>query len=108
MFEKMFDKFIRSRITELRLRKGVSGYQMSLNLGHGKNYIRSITSGRTLPALTELLYICEYLGVSVRDFFDDTAQNPALIHEIVKKASSMSEEDLLAIIGIMDRILAQK
>lgn len=108
MFDKMFEKFIRSRITELRLRKGVSEYKMSLDLGHGKNYIRSITSGRTLPALTELPYICEYLGVSVRDFFDDTAQNPALIHEIGKKASSMSEEDLLAIIAVMDRILAQK
>ena len=100
----MFEKFVRDRITELRLIKGVSEYQMSLDLGHSKNYIRSITSGRTLPSLTELPYICEYLGVSVKDFFDSSAPNPTLIHEIVLRAEKLGPEDLAAIISIMDRI----
>ena len=80
----MFETYVRDRITDLRLKKGVSEYQMSLDLGHGKNYIHSITSGRTLPSLSELPYICEYLGVSVEGFFD--------------------QSDLLALIHIMDRI----
>lgn len=84
----MFEQYVRNRITELRLHKGVSEYQMSLDLGHGKNYIRAITSGRTLPSLTELPYICEYLGVSVKDFFDDSAQNPALVHELMLRAKN--------------------
>lgn len=100
----MFEQYVRNRITELRLHKGVSEYQMSLDLGHGKNYIRSITSGRTLPSLTELPYICEYLGVSVKDFFDDSAQNPALIHELILRAKKLDAEDLIAIINLMDRI----
>ncbi len=100
----MFEQYVRNRITELRLHKGVSEYQMSLDLGHGKNYIRSITSGRTLPSLTELPYICEYLGVSVKDFFDDSAQNPALIHELILRAKKLDTEDLIAIINLMDRI----
>ena len=100
----MFEQYVRNRITELRLHKGVSEYQMSLDLGHGKNYIRAITSGRTLPSLTELPYICEYLGVSVKDFFDDSAQNPALIHELILRAKKLDTEDLKAIINLMDRI----
>lgn len=100
----MFEKFVRDRITELRLMKGVSEYQMSLDLGHSKNYIRSITSGRTLPSLAELPYICEYLGVSVKDFFDNSAPNPILVHEIVLRAEKLDPEDLTAIISIMDRI----
>lgn len=100
----MFETYIRNRITELRLQKGVSEYQMSLDLGHGKNYIRSITSGRTLPSLTELPYICEYLGVSWKDFFNDSVKHPALIHEMVLRAEKMDAEDLAAIINIMDRI----
>ena len=32
-------EFIRNRITELRLKKGVSEYQLSYDLGHSKNYI---------------------------------------------------------------------
>ena len=100
----MFEKFIRDRITDLRLLKGVSEYQMSLDLGHGKNYVRSITSGRTLPSLTELPYICEYLGVSVKDFFDESAPNPTLIREMVLRAEKMDAEDLTAIIGVMERM----
>lgn len=100
----MFEEYIRNRITELRLLKGVSEYQMSLDLGHGKNYIRSITSGRTLPSLTELPYICEYLGVSVNGFFDNSAKYPILLQEMIQRAEKMDEADLLAIIGIMDRM----
>lgn len=100
----MFEQYVRNKITELRLHKGVSEYQMSLDLGHGKNYIRSITSGRTLPSLTELPYICEYLGVSVKDFFDDSAQNPVLVHELMLRAKKLDTEDLIAIINLMDRI----
>ena len=96
----MFEKFIRDRITDLRLLKGVSEYQMSLDLGH----VRSITSGRTLPSLTELPYICEYLGVSVKDFFDESAPNPTLIREMVLRAEKMDAEDLTAIIGVMERM----
>lgn len=100
----MFETYVRNRITELRLSKGVSEYKMSLDLGHGKNYIQSITSGRSLPSLSELPYICEYLGVSVRNFFDETSKSPALIQDILKRAQSLNEDDLIAIINIMDRM----
>lgn len=101
----MFETYVRDRITQLRLQKGVSEYQMSLDLGHGKNYIHSISSGRTLPSLSELPYICEYLGVSVKDFFDDSINDPAPIHDILTRARRMGAEDLAALIAIMDRIL---
>ena len=100
----MFETYVRNRITELRLSKGVSEYKMSLDLGHGKNYIQSITSGRSLPSLSELPYICEYLGVSVRNFFDETSKSPALIQDILKRDQSLNEDDLIAIINIMDRM----
>lgn len=32
----MFEEFVRERITQLRLRKGVSEYQMSYDLGHSR------------------------------------------------------------------------
>ena len=37
-------EFVRSRITELRLKTGISEYQMSLELGQNKSYIQSISS----------------------------------------------------------------
>ena len=40
------DKYIRDRITKLRMQKNVSEYKMSLDMGHSAGYIRSITSGK--------------------------------------------------------------
>lgn len=101
----MFGEYVRNRITELRLLKGISEYQMSLDLGHGKNYIHSISSGKTLPSLTELPYICEYLGVSIQDFFDESADYPALLNAVLARAKMMNEADLNALIAVMDRML---
>ena len=47
----MTENDIRSRLTQLRMKKGVSEYQMSLDLGHSKSYIQSISSGRALPSM---------------------------------------------------------
>lgn len=42
--------FVRDRISELRTKKRVSKYKMSLDLGHSKSYIQSISSGKALPS----------------------------------------------------------
>ena len=47
----MDKNFIGERISELRLKKNVSEYQMSLDLGKNKSYIQSLTSGRSLPTM---------------------------------------------------------
>ena len=51
-------------LPELRIKKNVSEYQMSLDLGKNKSYIQSISSGRSLPTMENFLEICEYLEVT--------------------------------------------
>lgn len=101
----MDEKFIRERITALRIKKGVSEYKMSLDLGHSKSYIQSISSGKALPSLSELLYICDYLGVTPSEFFDDSIDNPALVNRLVTIAKVLPEEDLLALVGMAERLM---
>ena len=100
----MTDSFIRERITELRIKKGVSEYKMSTDLGHSKSYIQSITSGRALPSLSEFLYICEYLSVTPKDFFDKDISEPLLLRQLINLSQNMSDKDLLALINIADRL----
>lgn len=100
----MTDSFIRERITELRIKKGVSEYKMSSDLGHSKSYIQSITSGRALPSLSEFLYICEYLSVTPKDFFDKDISEPLLLRQLINLSQNMSDKDLLALINIADRL----
>ena len=56
----MKEEFVRERITGLRLRKGVSEYQMSYDLGHSRGYVYNISSGKALPPVKELFAICDY------------------------------------------------
>ena len=69
MDTKSYEAFIRSRITELRLQKGVSEHRMSLDLDKSGSYIRGITNGLSLPSVRELLKIMAYFNVTPVDFF---------------------------------------
>ena len=75
----MDKNFIGERISELRLKKNVSEYQMSLDLGKNKSYIQSLTSGRSLPTMQSFLDICDYLEVTPQQFFDSELHNLPLI-----------------------------
>lgn len=98
------EKFIRERITSLRLKKNISEYRMSLDLGHSNSYIRNITSGKALPSMGEFLYICEYLGVTPLEFFDADIKNPSLANKLYNISKNMSDDDLTALIDMAERI----
>lgn len=96
--------FIRERITQLRIRKGVSEYQMSLDLGHSRSYIQNIVSGRSKPSIDEFLYICEYLDVSPKLFFDEDTAEPILVKKALDDMKTLSDKDLLSLLSIIERL----
>ena len=101
----MDDTFVRNRISELRTKKGVSEYKMSLDLGHSKSYIQSISSGKALPSFSEFLYICEYLGVTPKEFFDDDLAEPQLVSKLMNLAKALSDNDLAVLISMAERLV---
>ena len=100
----MNDKFIRDRISILRTKKGISEYKMSLDLGHSKSYVQSISAGRALPSLSEFLYICEYLGVTPKEFFDEETKDPQLVRELYNISLSLEKEDLEVLLSMAKRL----
>ena len=100
----MDEQYVRDRITQLRMQKDVSEYRMSYDLGHSRAYINNISSGKSLPSLGELLAICEYFGISPKDFFDVQLQNPGLLHCAEGSLAGLSEDDLQMVLGIISRL----
>ena len=100
----MNDKFIRDRISILRTKKGISEYKMSLDLGHSKSYVQSISAGRALPSLSEFLYICEYLGVTPKEFFDEETKDPQLVRKLYNISLSLEKEDLEVLLSMAKRL----
>ena len=71
----MYEDFVRERITQLRLKKGISEYQMSYDLGHSRGYVYNISSGK------------------------------ALIQKAIDGLKQLDENDILMLLGIINRFL---
>lgn len=99
-----YKKFVRDRITELRIKKNKSEYAMSLDLGLNRSYVQSISSSKSLPSMERFLEICEYFELTPCEFFDTTFDNPKLLSTFTEEAKKLTDEDLLALIAIMKRM----
>ena len=98
-------EFVRERITQLRLQKGVSEYKMSYDLGHSRGYINNISSGKTLPSMTEFFAICDYFGISPVEFFDVKSSNPKLSQNVLSALEQLDEDDLELTLTNINRLL---
>ena len=101
----MDENFVKDRITQLRLKKGVSEYQMSYDLGHSRGYVYNISSGKALPPLKELFAICDYFEITPQQFFDTSEQNPELIQKALEGMRRLDEGDMLMLLGFINRLL---
>ena len=89
------------RLTQLRLQKGVSARDMSLSLGQSESYINRIESKKMLPSMSVFFYICEYLGITPKEFFDFNVSPDLELTEAIDKLSSLSEEKRRHILAVI-------
>lgn len=100
----MTAEFVRDRITQLRIQKGVSEYKMSYDLGHSRGYINNISSGKALPSLAEFFAICEYFGITPIEFFDIDNHNPKMTKDTLEGLNNLNSSDLKLIQLLVDRL----
>ncbi len=96
--------YIRNRITELCMKRNISEYQMSLELGQNKNYIQGISSGKALPSMAQFLNICEYFEITPMQFFDAETLYPRLVRTALDEMRDLKEDDLRLIINLIQRL----
>ncbi len=100
----MYEDFFPERLAQLRMKKGVSARDMSLSLGQSENYINMIENKKSFPSMTVFFYICEYLGVSPKEFFDYENRNPRQLHEIVENLKKLDDTSLVHIAGLVKEL----
>lgn len=101
----MDEQFIRERITQLRMQKGVSEYKMSYELGHSRGYINNISSGKALPSMGEFLAICDYFEITPIQFFDGDMESPQQVQSIMEAIKKLSFSDLELVSQLIERLL---
>lgn len=97
-----YERFFSTRLAQLRMDADVSARDMSLSMGQSPGYINKIESQQNLPSMTNFFYICEYFGITPKDFFDENIAHPENMHTIMKKLSSLSLTQLHAIEALID------
>lgn len=96
----MTEKDFSLRLAKLREEKGVSARDMSLSMGQNPGYINNIESGKSMPSLSGIFYICEYLGITPKDFFDIEAKNPSKATELYTIGKGLNDDQLDNLIAI--------
>jgi|GEM_PF-154469 len=96
------------RLAKLRALKGVSARDMSLSLGQANNYINNIENKKSLPAMQSFFYICEYLGVTPQEFFDEENACPQTLQEFMAEAKKLDSKSMEYILGIMKELNSKR
>ena len=96
----MYEDFFADRISSLRNQKDVSAREMSLSLGQNSSYINLIENKHSFPSMRLFFYICEYLEISPKEFFDTEIVNPHIINEILKELKTLNDEQLNTVLSV--------
>ncbi|MCL2774567.1 MAG: helix-turn-helix domain-containing protein [Oscillospiraceae bacterium] len=102
----MYDEnLFNERLAKLRTSKGVSARNMSLSIGQSANYINKIENKKAFPKMQNFFYICEYLGITPKEFFDDEIKFPAIYSELFGNLKELDEEQITNINNIVKGLL---
>ena len=100
IFEDYQMKF-RNRLRDLRKIKGVDANAMSEAMGNHDTYISQIETGAKQPSMNAFYYICQYLEVSPKDFFDFDNDYPLKFLELLEDFKALEEEEVAHAVAVI-------
>jgi len=103
----MDEKDFSLRLAQLREKKGVSARDMSLSIGQNPGYINNIESGKSMPSLSGIFYICEYLGITPSEFFDMDSRNPSCLNDVINNLKRLNDKQLDVISALIKEIVKE-
>ena len=96
MDQKVFSR----RLSELRIQRGVSARDMSLSLGQSAGYINNTENGVNYPSMSVFFYICEYLNITPKEFFDLDTVNPTKASELLEATRRLNDAQMEHLIAL--------
>lgn len=93
------------RITELRQQLGITTNKLANLCGLSQSFVRAVERGEKNITVENLSLICEVFHISLRDFFDYTADETILaddeLHKQLSRLSTVQRRALLEFIKAM-------
>lgn len=89
------------RLAKLRGNRGVSARDMSLSLGQNAGYINNIENGKGFPSMRAFFDICQFLGVTPAEFFEEENGQPEQVREMIEDLKKLDQKQLFHIDAIV-------
>ena len=93
------------RLAKLREKKGVSARDMSLSIGQNPGYISNIETGKSMPSLAGIFYICDFLDITPAEFFDGGSEDPARLKDLIGYLKQLDSEQLNHVTAIVKSLV---
>jgi len=104
----MYEDYFLERLTKLRGDKKISAREMSLSIGQNRNYINQIENKKAFPTLQVFFYICEYLQVTPKEFFDEDVEYPIELNALIEDLKKLDATALASVSSVVKEILRKK
>lgn len=96
-----YKDFVRKRLSQLLLQKGISEYRLSRELRFSNVYIHNISSGKTMPSLSALFAICDYFGLTPAEFFTPEI---SITQKTIDEFNRLNDTDKMFILNLINRM----
>lgn len=104
----MYEQEFRQRLIQLRMLKGISARDMSLSIGQNPGYINTIENGKAFPTMTNFFYICEFLNITPKEFFDTQDSHPEKLRYLTENLKLLTDEQRDSIVVIVNGLLKRE
>lgn len=98
----MYKEKFCERLSQLRLKKGVSARDMSLSIGQNPGYINNIETGKSLPSMMGFFYICDYLNITPMEFFNFDSSHPKKLDSVYNDLNKLTDSQFKNIKEIVE------
>lgn len=97
---------IGKRISFFRELKGYSVNKLATLSGISQSYLRDVELGKKNPTVEVLSYLCEALGISLKDFFDDGMSGSFFEDPLVKQIYQLTSTQRRALAAFLSSMAA--
>ena len=104
----MFEDDFSIRLARLRTEKGVSARDMSLSIGQNPSYINNIETGKAMPSMSAFFFICDYLEITPKEFFDMDAEQPEELRKLTENLKRLDKRQFNNIAEIVESLVNNK
>ena len=104
----MFEEDFSLRLARLRTEKGVSARDMSLSIGQNPAYINFIETGKAMPSMSAFFFICDYLEITPKEFFDTDTEQPEELRKLTDNLKRLDKRQFKNIAEIVEGLVCNK